>query len=155
MTSEPQEEGVALPEEIIEETAVEEIPADKDIIEEAEEAVLNKKIAATVGSYFRALAKMSDEEIYKIAFTEEGQNSPLLLELVNNAYTTMLEAGGDLPRIHFDSYKRAIESFNNTFVFNIDSKLEANRDVLIAKVIGKTESPDRISHKDIIDALSK
>jgi hypothetical protein len=127
----------------------------KDIINDDEAAELNKKIAAVTGSFFRALAKMSDDEIYRIAFTPEGQNSALLLDLVNNAYSTMLTAGGDLPRLHFDSYQRNVESFVKTFVFNIDSKLEANRDMLVALATGKTEKPDRISHQDIIDATSK
>lgn len=137
------------------EEVVVEAEVKQDIISDEEAAVLNKKIAAVTGSFFRVLAKMSDDDIYRLAFTSEGQNSPLLLELVNEAYTNMLAAGGDLPRIHFDSYKRNVESFNQTFVFNLESKLEANRDMLIALATGKTENPERISHQDIIDATTK
>lgn len=126
-----------------------------DLIGEEEAVILNKKVACITGDFFKALAKMSNEEIYDLAFTEAGKESPLLLELINEAYTEMLTSGGDLPRLYFNSYERLVESFVKTFSFNLNSKLEANRDVLIAKVIGKTESPDRISHKDIIDALSK
>lgn len=133
----------------------EETKADAKIMEEAEAAVLNKKVAAVTGAFFRVLAEISDEEIYDLAFTEAGQDSPRLLELVNKAYEGMISAGGDLPKGHFDHYKKIISDFNNTFVFNIESKLDANRDALIAVATGKTEEPDRISHKDIIDALMK
>jgi hypothetical protein len=126
-----------------------------NLIGEEEAATLNKKIAAVVGSYFRAVAELSDDDIYRIVSTDEGKNSPRLLDVVNSAYTSMLEVGGDLPRIHFDSFKRAVDSFNLTFKFNIESKLEANVDALLAKVTGKTENPDKMSHQDIIDALSK
>lgn len=141
-----------VPEEVV---AEEGTSSDPETIEAAETTVLNKKIAAVVGNYFRAMSAMSDDDIYRLAFTPEGENSPLLLKLVNNAYTTMLAAGGDLPRIHFDSYKRTVESFNQTFVYNLSSKLDANRDTLIAVATGKTENPDRISHQDILDALNK
>jgi hypothetical protein len=146
----PENEEVLVPEEV-----VEEVQADPKIIEDAEKAVLNKKIAAVTGAFFRTLAKISDEEIYELAFTDKGQDSPLLLELVNSAFKDMIDAGGDLPKGHFDHYKKLISDFNNTIVFNIETKLEANRDTLIAIATGKTENPDRISHKDIIDALSK
>lgn len=126
-----------------------------NIIGDEEAALLNKKIAAVVGNYFRVMAKMSDDDIYRLAFTPEGQNSSLLLELINEAFAGMIAAGGDLPRVHFDSYQRVVESFNQTFVFNLTSKLEANRDTLVAIATGKTEKPERISHKDIIDAITK
>lgn len=128
---------------------------DTKIIGDEEAALLNKKIAAVVGNYFRVMAKMSDDDIYRLAFTPEGQNSSLLLELINEAFAGMIAAGGDLPRVHFDSYQRVVESFNQTFVFNLTSKLEANRDTLIAIATGKIEKPERISHKDIIDAVTK
>ncbi len=150
MQENPTEEGVVIPD-----TEVVASEETKDIISDEEAVFLNKKIAAVTGSFFRALAKMSDDEIYRMAFTIEGQNSPLLLELVNEAYTTMLASGGDLPRVHFDSYQRNVESFVKTFTFNIGSKLESNEDLLIALATGKTESPERISHQDIIDATSK
>jgi len=142
-------------EDINVEVPVEEVTTGTDIIGDDEAAVLNRKIAAVTGSYFRAMAKMSDDDIYRLAFTAEGQNSPLLLELINEAYSNMITAGGDLPRVHFDSYQRNVESFNQTFVFNLKSKLEANRDTLVALATGKTEKPERISHKDIIDAITK
>lgn len=129
------------------------VEADRKMIEEAEAAVLNKKLAAVAGSYFRALASISNEEIYELAYTDAGQNSPRLLEVVNDAFTEMLAAGGDLPRGHFDHYKKLVSDFNNTLVFNIDSKLDQNRDNLIAKATGKEEAKDRISHRDIIVAL--
>lgn len=131
------------------------IPADPQLIEDAEAVVLNKKIAAVVGSYFRALATLSDEDIFKTAFTPEGKESPRLLELVNLAFESMLSAGGDLPQGHFGHYTRIAESFTKTLNFNIETKLDINKDLLLAKATGKTESPDRISHQDIIDALSK
>jgi hypothetical protein len=157
MTSEPQEEVVeeTTAEEVVEETTAEEVEADPKIIREAEAAILNKKVAAITGAFFRTLAEISDEEIYALAFTDAGKESPRLLELVNKAYEGMLVAGGDLPRVYFDHYKKLIQDFNNTFVFNIESKLDKNRDSLVARAVGKTEEPDRISHKDIIDALSK
>jgi hypothetical protein len=162
MTEEIQNEGVAVPEEVVEEgvavpeeVTTEEIITDPKIIQEAEAAVLNKKVAATAGVFFRTLAEISDEEIYELAFTPAGKNSPRLLELVNKAYEGVIVAGGDLPRVYFDHYKKLISDFSNTFVFNIDAKLEANRDTLIAKITGKTEKPNSISHKDIIDAFSK
>lgn len=146
MDSEPKNEEV---------TNTEETPSDPKMIEDAEKAVLNKKVAAVTGAFFRTLAKISDEEIYELAFTDAGQESPRLLELVNEAYTDMIAAGGDLPRGHFDHYKKLISDFNNTFVFNLESKLDSNRDALVAIATGKTEEQDRISHKDIIDALEK
>lgn len=151
--------------EVTEPVATEEVPnvntaldaaeEDPKIIGEEEAALLNKKIAAVVANYFRVMAKMSDDDIYRLAFTPEGQNSSLLLELINEAFAGMIAAGGDLPRVHFDSYQRVVESFNQTFVFNLSSKLEANRDTLVAIATGKTEKPERISHKDIIDAITK
>jgi hypothetical protein len=128
---------------------------DSKLIAEAEAAELNKKVAGVAGNYFRALAKMSDEEIYALAFTDAGKNSPRLLEILNDAFGAMLTAGGDLPKVYFDHYKKLVSDFNNTLVFNLDAKLEANHDALIAKATGKTEFPDKISHQDIIDALSK
>ena len=154
MPEEIQEEGVAIP--TAEEVVSPEAPvATPDIIQADEEAELNKKIASVTGSFFRSLSKMSDDEIYRLAFTEEGKDSPLLLKLINEAYADMLLAGGDLPRIHFDSYARTVESFSKTFMFNIESKLKANQDLLVALATGKTEKPDRISHQDIIDATNK
>ena len=132
----------------------EQIQADPQIIEADEAAVLNRKVAGVAGSYFRALADLANDEIYALAFTEAGVNSPRLLEIVNKAFTGMIAEGGTLPRVHFDSYKKLVNDFNNTMVFNLDSKLEANLDTLIAKVTKKTADPDRISHQDIIDALS-
>lgn len=126
-----------------------------DVIEKDEEAEMNKKIASVAGAFFRALGSLTDDEIYELAYTEAGQNSPRLLEIVNGAYTNMIASGGELPRGHFDHYKKLLSDFNNTIVFNIETKLESNRDVLLAKIIGKAESVDRISHKDIIDALEK
>lgn len=139
-------------EETQEEVMTEVVP---DIIEETEAEILNKKIASVAGSYFRALASISDEEIYALAYTDAGKESPRLLEIVNGAFASMLEMGGDLPCGHFNHYKKLVSDFNNTLVFNIDSKLDSNRDFLIARATGKTETPDRISHKDIIEALSK
>lgn len=125
------------------------------LIDDAEAAVLNKKIAGVAGSFFRALADLSDEEIYALAFTDAGKESPRLLEILNIAYDNMIKVGADLPRGHFDHYKKLVANFNETLVFNLDSKFESNLDTLIAKATGKTEFPDRISHQDIIDALNK
>ena len=155
MAPEPQNEEVTNTEEVVEETPTEEIEADPKVIQEAEAAVLNKKVAATTGAFFKKKKKISDEELYELAFTDAGKDSPRLLELVNKAYKNMIVAGGDLPRVYFDHYKKLISDFSNTYVFNIESKLDANRDTLIAVATGKTEEPDRISHKDIIDALEK
>ena len=126
-----------------------------DIIEENEAVILNKKIAAVAGSYFRALGSITDEEIFALAYTEEGKNSPRLLEIVNDAFTSMLTVGGDIPCGHFNHYKKLVSDFNNTLVFNIDAKLDTNRDLLVVKATGKTDKPERLSHQDIIDALQK
>lgn len=136
-----------------EETQVEK--TEEDIINDEEAIALNKKIAAITGSFFRALASLTDEEIYEMKYTDAGKESRRLLEVVNNAYTEMLKVGGDVPCGHFDSYKRVVADFNNTLVFQIDVKLDANKDTLIAIATGKTESPDRISHQNIVDALTK
>lgn len=125
-----------------------------DIIEEDEAVVLNKKIAAVAGNYFRALASISDEEIYALAYTDAGKESPRLLEVVNGAYVAMLAAGGDIPCGHFNHYKKLVSDFNNTLVFNIDKKLDTNRDLLVVKATNKIEKPERVSHQDIIDALT-
>ena len=144
-----------------EETKVDEVVVDDaagtevDQIEKEEAVVLNKKIAALAGNYFRALASISDEELYKLAYTDEGQESQVLLEVVNQAFTGMIAAGGDIPRGHFDGYKKLVSDFNNTLVFNLDAKLESNVDMLVAMAVGNTENPDRISHQDIIDATTK
>lgn len=125
------------------------------LIDDAEAVVLNQKMAGVAGSFFRALSGMSDEEIYALAFTDAGKDSPRLLEIVNGAFSEMLAIGGDLPRGHFNHYKKLVANFSETLVFNLDSKFEANLDTLIAKAIGKTEFPDKISHNDVIEALSK
>lgn len=126
-----------------------------DIIGDTEEIELNKKIASVIVSYFQALASLTADDIYKIAYTPEGKNSERLLELVSGAYNEMIAAGGNLPKAHFDSYKRIVDSFNQTLAVNLEAKLENNRDLLIALATGKTDNPERISHKDIIDATSK
>ena len=128
---------------------------DPKTIDKEEEVILNKKIAAVTGSFFRALATLPDEELYNLAYTDAGQDSPILLEVINKAFTDMLAAGGDIPTGHFDHYKKLVGDFNNTMVFNIDAKLEANKDTLVALATGKTETPDRISHNDIIAATTK
>lgn len=135
--------------------AIDESEKAPDLIGEDEAVVLNKKVAAVAGGFFRALASLSDDEIYRLAYTEEGKNSPRLLEIVNSAFETMIAAGGDLPRIHFDAHSRLVDNFVATLKFNVESKLKANEDLLVAMAIGKTENPDRISHQDIINATSK
>lgn len=124
------------------------------LIEEDEATVLNKKTAAVTSAFFKAMTMLSAEEIYLLAFTPAGQNSPRLLEVVNAAYSEMLAAGGDIPRVYFNNYKKIVANFNETLVFNIESKLEDNEKSLIMKATGKTEFPDKISHQDIIDALT-
>lgn len=150
----PEVEEVSTPEEAVqasENEAMQEAD-EKAQMEEAEAAELNKRIAAVTGAYFRTMAEISDEEIYELAFTPAGQESPRLLELVNHAFTNMMSTGGDIPRGHFDSYARVVESFNKTFTFNIECKLDANRDAVLAMATGKTKEPERISHQDIADA---
>lgn len=153
MTPNPEENKVVAEEVVAEEVVAEEVVP--DLIDENESIVLNKKVAAVAGRFFQALASLSDEEVYCLAYTEEGKNSPRLLEIVNSAFETMIAAGGDLPRIHFDAHSRLVDNFVATLKFNIESKLKANEDLLVAITLGKTESPDRISHQDIITATSK
>jgi hypothetical protein len=128
---------------------------EKALIEAEEKVALNKKISSIVARYFKALATLTEEEIYDMKYTEDGQESLRLLEVVNGAYAEMMEVGGDLPCGHFDHYKQVVADFNNTLVFQIGAKLDSNRDTLVAIATGKTEEPERISHKDIVDALDK
>lgn len=152
MSEEIIEEGVSAPEEVVAPTEDE---VTTNIIEEDEAVTLNKKIAAIAGSYFRALASISDEEVFALAYTDAGKESPRLLEIVNDAYTAMIAVGGDIPCGHFNHYKKLVSDFNNTLVYNVDAKLDANKDLLVAKAVGKVENASRISHKDIIYTLSK
>lgn len=156
MTNKPINEEVTPEVEEVSTPEVEQKPEmseaeEKAQLAEAEAAELNKKVAAVTGSYFRALAAISDEEIYEITSAPKDQENPRLLELINSAFTEMMSVGGDLPQLYFDSYTRVVESFTKTFSYNIDCKLEANRDAVIAIATGKTKNPERISHQDIAD----
>lgn len=128
----------------------------KDLIGDEEAMALNKIIASVTGEYFRALALLSDEEIFTLMVeSSEASSNPRMIEIANEAYSKMLAAGGDLPRGHFNHYKQIVTSFNNTLVLNIDSKLESNSDIIIAVATGKIKNPERISHNDIIKAAEK
>lgn len=126
-----------------------------ELIEAKEAEELNRKVVAVAVAYFQAMASISVDELYEMAYTEAGKDSVRLLEIINSAYTSMLEAGGDLPQSYFDYYKQVVTNFNNTVVFNLSSKLDANKDTLVAIATGKTEDPDRISHNDIIRVLEE
>ena len=141
MAPEPQNENVEV--------------SEKELIKKQEAEALNRKTAAVAAEYFKAMSSLTADEIYELAFTDAGQESQRLLEIVNEAYAGMVKVGGDLPQGHFDNYKKLVSDFNNTLVFNINSKLDSNKDSLIAIATGKTKEPEKISHKDIIDALTK
>ena len=123
----------------------------QEIAEEQAEK-FNRQACEMVHIFFKELASIPADEIYKIGTqSQEDKGSTILLEAINRTFTQFLENGEGLNRIYFDSYERTVDGFINTFKVNIKNKLEQNNELLLAQAVGKKSND--ISYTDIENAI--
>lgn len=110
--------------------------------------IFNRQACAMVSVFFKEIATFTPDQIFSMASKSED-TSTLLLETINRVFTQFIENGEGLPCVYFESYERTVDSLVHTFKLNIKNKLEANKELLIAQVVGKEE----VTHTDIAKAI--
>ena len=127
---------------------------DTELTAEQKAEIWNRQACEMVSIFFKEIASMSADDIYKIASKEgeEGEGSELLLATINTVFAQFIENGEGLPRIYFDSYARTVDSIVHTFKLNITTKLELNSENLIKLAVAKPT--EDISYTDIANAMT-
>ena len=124
---------------------------DDGTITDEQAEVFNRQACEMVAIFFKELASIPVEDIYKIGSAEEGEESTVLLESINRVFSQFIENGEGLPRIYFDSYIRTVTQFVDTFKLNVENRLEQNDELVIQMVTNKKTKD--ISYTDIARAI--
>jgi len=103
--------------------------------------------------FFKELATLSAQDIYDIAGLKKGEESLVLLNVINNVFRQFIENGDGMPRVFFDGYERIVDDFAHTIKTNIKHKNEQNMEALLVKAVGKSAA--EMSYTDMIKVLNE